>query len=323
MTTRSYSNRTLRDWTPQEVTYLIREFNKNVQIAKIAQVLGRTSGSVTNKLSEMAGNGLIERRKHAPDKFAMPGEFIPSDEKNYDDFITIKGDTMNCSDIHIPFWHKELTRNMFAVAKKFKIKTLIINGDFLNLDSFSRWVTGFRGQTDTMRELKTAACYLQESLKIFKKIYLTTGNHEDRLFRQLEGQIPHSYFMKMISDNVGTQDEDKPIVVSDYPFCYVNDCWMVGHPKNYSDRGGNTPSDLADVYDMNVITGHNHQLGIQTSKNGKHVGIDHGVSADPVKIEYYNKTLSKSRRWQPGFSMILNNKGYLFSLYHTDWKHWL
>ena len=308
-----------KPWTPNEVTFLIAEYSKGIKQQRISRALGRSLGSVHNKITELIASGNIHQaigKSNYTD--ALPEKFILQDEKKHTDFLKIHGNTINISDVHIPFWHRDLFDKVIKVAKKFKIQNLIINGDFLNMDSFSRWVSGFSGQTDTLRELDTANYFLIQALKTFKKIYLTSGNHEDRLFKTLKGQIPQSYFLRMINDEIG-----KRIIVSDYAYCHVNDIWLIGHPSSFSDRGGQTPSEIADVTDMNVILGHNHQFGIQTSRNGKHVGIDHGCSCDPIQIEYYSKGVTKGRRWQPGFSMIYNNKGYAFSYNFSDWKFWL
>ena len=311
-------NRLIRLWDPSEITYLISEYGSGVKLTKIARALGRSKASCHSKVCELKVEGTIpsgrEREFHNDD----PNKFTPAPERKFTDFIKVYGDVICISDVHIPFWHRKLFEYVLAIAVKFKIKTLIINGDFLNLDSFSRWVSGFKGKEDTMLELKTASFFLIKALKVFSKIYITQGNHEDRLLRQLEGQIPNSVWFRMLHEEVG-----KRIIVSDYPYIQVNDSWKIVHPKNYGGIGGKIPSEIADCEGMNIISGHNHQFGIAVSKNGKYVGIDHGCSCDPEQIEYYNYSVTTGRKWQPGFSMIRNNKGYAFSLNHTDWDFWL
>ena len=115
----------------------------------------------------------------------------------------------------------------------------------------------------------------------------------------------------------------KRIKVSDYPYCEVDEKIRIVHPANYSGEGGKIPTALCSKFEKNIISGHNHQVGIQTSLSGKYWGMDHGWSGDEKKIEYYKMQINTSRTWQNGFSMVKNGKPYLFPLKFTDWDYWL
>lgn len=309
-------------WDGQETNYLINSYNDFVLAKEIAKKLGRNVGSVERKIRTLESNGQIMSRGRGNYGRSIAKDFTPTPEPSYIEDLHIEGDAIICSDTHVPFWNEKLFGYMFKIAKKFlpnKKRQLILDGDFINLDSFSRWITGFRGRENTEREMNIATYVLDKCLEVFDKIYWIQGNHEDRLMAQLGGQISAKRFLRMFT----TAKQEKHIVFSDYPFCTLNKTYKIVHPKNYGDRGGQVPADLADKYDCHIISGHNHQFGMQLSKNGKWIGADHGMSGDPEKIEYHQKNITRNRTWQIGFSMVKNNYLYLFNLYQTDWNFWL
>lgn len=302
-------------WNPQEVTFLIQAYEKGAKASDIAKALGRSMNSINKKCQGLIGDGILTPKIKKESDFKGL-EFKPIEQERHVNFLRLTGDAISVSDVHVPFWDKRLLSYMLETAKKFVIKQLVINGDWLNMDSFSHWVTGFRGRKETETELLSASYYLVQCLKVFKKIYITSGNHEDRLFKILEGQIPHHTFLKMITD-------DDRVIKSDYSYCDLGDTIRIVHPKNYGDRGGVVPTDLADKYEKHIISGHNHQWGIQVSKNGKWLGIDQGMGGDPEKIEYHQKSITRNRTWQQGFTLIKNYIPTPLNLRHTNWKLFL
>lgn len=306
-------------WTPREVTFLIQQRANNASAPSIAKALGRSLASINDKVRHLISDGQVSKLSGAQCRKTIDivSQFVVPEEPKFDGYLRLEGDFISVSDVHVPFWKVELFEKLFLVAEKFKIPRLIINGDFLNMDAFSHYTGGFKGLDNMEKEFTKADYVLAKCLNVFKEVVITMGNHEERLFKQLLGQVNPERFFRMLHTEIG-----KRVKVSNYPYCFVGDKWLVGHPRNYSDRGGTTPADLADVFNRNVICGHNHQFGVQTSKNGKHIGIDQGCACDPLKVEYNMKSLTKFRRWQNGFTMVRNNAPYLFNLKFTDWEFW-
>lgn len=308
-------------WEPDETLYLIDQYNAGVMIAPIAIELGRNIGSLSRKLDDLAVRGTVTRRDNTHIGLrAVIRRFEPP-TREYNECLYLTGDAMSLSDSHLPYHSESVFAHAIAIGKKYlkKPRQLILNGDFLNLDGFSKYVTGYRGLKNTMQELNCATRMLKRLLETFDKIYWSQGNHEDRLLTQLGGSITASTFLKMIT----TAEIERHVIFSDYPYVILNDTWRITHPKNYSGRGGQVPSAIADINDMNVVGGHTHAWGMQTSVNGKHLAIDQGLSADPVKLEYHAKGETTNRAWNQGFTLYLNNHAYLFSERFTDWNFWL
>lgn len=314
-------------WTQAEIDYLIKYRADGFTHSVIAKKLGRSRNSVSIKAQDLVSKGSIEPRdyKTLNARIGEVAQLGIEDTRNFNEFFRFNGDFISVSDVHVPFYNKTLLEYILRLGKKFKIHYLVINGDFLNLDSFSRFATGFKGEDNTEKEFTTADQYLAKCLQVFNRVIITQGNHEERLFKNLLGQVRHSRFFRMFNTEITAELNDKKrrVSVSGYTYCIVNNTWLVGHPESYSDRGGQTPADLADKYNYNVICGHNHQFGVQMSKNGKYIGIDQGMGADELKIEYVNRYLAKNRKWQNGFTMVRNNYPYVFNLRFTDWNYWL
>ncbi len=302
---------THKEWNDGEVVVLQSMWEQGYTVPQIARKFGRTMDSVKRKVVRLEFEGKLGHKA-----VTRAGE--PLSLKRYTDHLKLSGDIITISDVHVPFWHRGLFDKMYGIAKKFKIPTLGINGDFLNLDSFSHWVTGFRGVEATESEFESASYVLLKALEVFDKIYITQGNHEDRLMKILQGQVTAKRFFRMINDQIG-----KRIIVDDYPFFDVGKDYRVVHPQQYSGMGGRTPAKLADKLQKHIISGHNHHWGIQFSQNGKWMGIDQGMGGDPEMINYHAMSVTTNPEWQNGFTMIKDNFPYVFNLNMSDWKYWL
>lgn len=302
---------TRKEWNEGEVIMLQSMWEQGYTVPQIARKFGRSQESIKRKVVRMEVNGQLDHKRTTRNR-------EPLSLKRYTDHLKLSGDIITISDVHVPFWHRGLFDKMYGVAKKFKISTLGINGDFLNLDSFSHWITGFRGIEATEQEFESASYVLLKALEVFDKIYITQGNHEDRLLKILEGQVTARRFFRMLSDQIG-----KRIIVSDYPFFDVGENCRVIHPKQYSMAGGKTPAKIADKVGKHIISGHNHHWGIQFSLNGKWMGVDQGMGGDPEMIEYHAMSVTANPEWQNGFTMIKDTFLYPFNLNTSDWKYWL
>lgn len=311
-----------KPWTAKDITELIKMRGEGATLSVIAYRQERSAESVAWKVKQLISQGKLHAATHHVRKdYKAPHTITLPHEPNFDHFFRIRSDTLNISDIHFPYPHRELFFNFLKVAEKQKIRTCVANGDLANLDSMSRFATAARGGHEFEKELVQIQVYLDQLLKVFDNIYITQGNHEDRFFKWVHGTINHERFWKMIHDEVG-----KRIHVSDYKFSEVTSGgkkWLIGHPDAFAQAGGSTPAAIADIRQANIITGHNHMWGVQISKSGHYVGIDHGCACNPKKIEYYAKGFSKLSVWQNGFSMIKNGFGYAFNWDKTDWSRWI
>ena len=99
---------------------------------------------------------------------------------------------LSISDTHIPFYHDGVVSD--AVKKHGDADVLVLNGDLLELHSVSSWPKS--KQIILRHEYKIAMAWLCKLAKIFPKIVLVKGNHEDRLQRYFQSNIdPNVSFM--------------------------------------------------------------------------------------------------------------------------------
>ena len=309
-----------KPWSANDEYALIEFFNQGAALGHIAKAMGRTLASVSEKTRQLRSIGWIRYHEPAKEKIEVQKlhDAYLSDQV-HEDFLKVTGDAITASDWHVPFQSKPLIAYLIKIAEKFKIKKLIINGDFFNMDSFSSWVNKIRGHDWTQFELRQAAQMFTLLLDTFETIYITKGNHEDRFIKVVEGQLGMKDIVRMVSD----AKAEKRLIGSDYDYCLLNNSYLVIHPKTYGGQGGKVPAEVAAIKHKHVISGHNHLWGIQFSKDGKYMGIDQGMAGDPKKIDYHQTSVSTAPAWQNGFTMIKDNYPYLFNLKMTDWSWWL
>jgi hypothetical protein len=235
----------------------------------------------------------------------------------YDDWARISGDVMVLGDTEIPYHDAENIALMVRLAKRFGIRKLVINGDFISADFMSHWPTE-SGQVvpDDEQEFVEARRVLLDLLSYFDEIYINKGNHEQRLTRS-------KLSMRAVKWLLGNDDR---VQVSHYMYCDVESngvTYNVAHPADFSSTHGKVAAELATVHDCHTIIGHTHYGGVAFSKNGKYLALDLGHSTREETRHYSRHVRRKSQRWVSGFGMIRNGYAYAFYKDFTDWSFWL
>lgn len=216
-----------------------------------------------------------------------------------------------CSDFHIPFHSPRAISAMLQRVREWKPDRLVINGDFLDCASISRFV----------KSPKTPL--LQEELNIGKKVlgwiksamppecrlYVLGGNHEKRLPALIQSAAPGLWglealsYQKLLGLDPGEWFEYGKIV---RPVHNVI-CW---HGNKVRAHAGYTAKcellatgPAADV----LCTGHTHRLGVhyRTDLCGTRAAVECGCMCDPGKADY----LVGPMDWQCGFVELVMRPG--------------
>jgi hypothetical protein len=205
---------------------------------------------------------------------------------------------------------------MLSVARKFQIPKLIIAGDGLDMTSFSNF--GSDPALSWDEEMEWAAEWLWILYHAFDKIVWFRGNHCDRLARATNWQLKATRLipallctyadMHKLSFNY---DPDK-LTLSNYPFCYLDDEWMIVHPKSYSRIPMRVGSQLALIHDRHIMGAHSHRSGITWADDGKHLVVELGCMADFEKIQYRHMSVTTHGEWQNAFVLYGNGHPVLF-----------
>ena len=239
----------------------------------------------------------------------------------WDGYLRLSGDFMLTCDWHIPHFSADMTDKMMRVAKRFKIKRMIIGGDFLNLDTLSTW-DGRDMEDKTENDITSGAWLLKGMLKWFDQIYWTVGNHDQRILRSLGYGLDLGALGRML---VGEAVAGERLICSNYAYAILDGRLRVTHPKSYSRKGGAVPAALADKYRMSVVGAHGHHIGMQPSSNKDDVGIDLGGMFDASMIHYITHEDSTHSMWTSAFGMWRHGTFYHFhdNKILTDWDYWL
>lgn len=247
------------------------------------------------------------------------GELPETDVRVYDDYPVLEGDFMVVGDLEVPYHDAENLRLMLAIAEKFGVRQLVINGDFLSADWLSSWPVD-TGQTvpSGNEELASARKVARALESQFDLIVWTKGNHEQRATRNGVSMDTLYHALRM---------DERKVRISHYKFAEANtplgDSVLISHPEHYSRIRGRVASDLADRHGMHVITNHTHLGGMTFCMRGEHVAVDIGHSTREKTRHYKMQNRTKSPGWITGFGMV--RRGYIYPFYKdfTDWGLWL
>ena len=223
----------------------------------------------------------------------------------YDQYARIRSDKcLIISDVECPEEHSQTLEMALSISKKFSLDTMIINGDLITLDSFSTWVRSSVYKLTFKDELKSALRLLETFSKHFSRIFINCGNHERRLAKKLAGEISIGDFFLAVPG----------IKFSEYSFSHLisnNVKFLVAHQDNYGRKPLTVAADLCAKYNMSIICGHQHHLGISKDRSGRHWIIDGGSARDSVRTLYKASKINTYPEWHLGFVMVLDGCPFL------------
>jgi hypothetical protein len=234
--------------------------------------------------------------------------------------LTLDLDTFSyCCDLHAPLHNKRMLDRLVAVLLQRGIGDLIIGGDLFDFDSASRFPKA-SAQAGLNRTLSIGGDILYALASLFK-LYVLPGNHCRRVAAKLDEPLE---FESLIYAALRGRQTKYPITVTDYDYIYVNDKWVVGHPRFYSRVPAKGGTDVAMLQQRHVIGAHNHVQGILQSPCGRYLSIDPGHMTEPELTPYHMQSLGMSKfpAWQAGFCVVEENKPTLYNDKMTRWKEY-
>lgn len=234
-----------------------------------------------------------------------------------------KGKTIHCSsikaereiisiqDLHIPFWKLKMIEEVLNKVKG-KNKTLVINGDFLDVYC----VSSFRKNKHIplMYEYKLGLEFLDKWKKCFKQIILTDGNHEKRVSSYFEDNVKsevhfliYKHIMELLASGIQFDDDGKIIGKKDFKnVVYVggNESWWVkigdcifAHPSSFNRGMLNTGLNTSKYFENRgenfhaIVVAHTHFQGKGISPSGKLI-IETGCMCEPLDYQISGRVTS-------------------------------
>lgn len=233
--------------------------------------------------------------------------FPESPTPKYDGHIKLEANSaIVIGDCEIPDHDKELFAMAAEIGTRLGIQTLIINGDLVDCDAFSRWTKIVESGQRFSKELDLAKDTIQEFLRYFRRIFIVSGNHDRRIAASTNGQVWMGMFLNDIEG----------VEFSEYSFMEMHSCagkWIINHPKNYSKIPLSTARELASIYHSHILCGHNHHLAQGLDKSGLFHVVDGGCCRDPLRTAYRSYNIATYPHWSQGFVVIKDGRPVIIS----------
>lgn len=151
-------------------------------------------------------------------------ETIKTKYKNFSGLVFV------VSDVHIPFFDDIAVELFFNDVKKFKPKLIVIAGDLVNFDAFSKYQCLNSEKAD--KEIEKAKIFCENLLKYCKDIIYIANNHEQRL---------EKLFIRLLGEEKAKQVFDlgftfsklltyKNLKILSNWFLQIGDC-IIAHPE--------------------------------------------------------------------------------------------
>lgn len=228
----------------------------------------------------------------------------------------LKGDWIAIGDVHLPTTNYLFASMMLDVARHLGIKNLLIAGDLLNMDAFSKFdhlvpPPGFEA------EVTPAIDFIAECSGWFDQMKMILGNHEHRLLKTTRGNFKAEWFGNILDAANGKLE------VSPYSHVELTsggEHWRLTHQRNYSRMNGRVANDLAQKYQCNIVTFHQHHVTKRRDTWNRYTLIDGGGLFDYEKMAYVMLTDSTSAVMANGFVVIQDGVGEVVTPYpsYTD-----
>lgn len=255
--------------------------------------------------------------------YIYTGETATAPVPRFTGWLKLEGDFMVINDVHIPATNWAFADRMLAVAAEYlpRPRRLIICGDLINADALSRW-DDLVLCTPLADELDYARQFLSHLAGTFDEIFVTRGNHENRLLTSMQGQLHAPQFWRMFTDN-------RRIHFSMYAYLEVESGglrWRITHQRNYSKIPLSVARRLAEKHRTNIICTHQHHSAQGRDPSNTFALIDSGGLHDSELMAYVQLDDSVAPRMANGFVLLKGGIGTLFTpdeYAMTDWNVWL
>lgn len=233
------------------------------------------------------------------------------------------------SDIHMPFHPPDLLNDI--VKQHSDADALFINGDLVEGYNISHFMK--EKYIPMMFEYALALEWLYKMSKIFKDVYITRGNHEFRLNKQVWSKLSPDVLWRVqneadllvkLADGIILNEQAEEVGQYDfsnvtYEGCLGQEPWwtkwgqtIICHPyKGSSDYNAKTARNFAEKYFTGnqesfdcVIAAHTHQVA-EIYVNGKKY-IEQGCITSP--LDYAKRGTESYAPQQLGYALIYQDK---------------
>ncbi len=207
------------------------------------------------------------------------------------------------SDIHAPMHDEKWIEHGIRTAEKLGAETLIVNGDFCDMNTISKHIGGYyRRKGELEDDLSAGELLTSLFSKYFKRVVFLSGNHDlQRLLKVFRGEVNAQRIWKMFGDHPNVK-------LSSRSFVIVNKDVVVGHPRQYSKTRGMTPLKIAASWQKHIVLGHAHHSASTISLDGKWRAVDVPCMAKLDEFEYTTFEINDMPKPLCGYAIIRGTK---------------
>lgn len=201
-------------------------------------------------------------------------------------------------------------------------RRMALVGDLFNFDGLSGYEHTSIPSTIS-QEIAAAETVIDYVMTVFDEIYFAVGNHDQRFTKFLSGSFGVERLARLFTRNIQT-GRFKATDLRQMETVNGGIHYRLTHQRNYSRNKGIVASQLCLKYQTNVITHHQHHVGLGRDVFNRYTWIDNGMMADYRKMDYVMNSDSTSPVMCTGFTFLRNGTAHLLTPYATitDWDMW-
>jgi predicted phosphodiesterase len=277
---------------------------------QIGRVLNVDESSVRRGLNAAQKLGIYQAERLIPDDIVLEAQALRGalDRPIRLDVEALGGVAVT-ADWHHPLSDYAFVNQFLDHAKDLKVSTMIVAGDWFNLDALSMYYP--KQGIDMTLEVAASKASLEAALQVFDRVVFTKGNHDYRFVKKLDYTLDFNQAMRLLFADVGVEFMER-VEISNLDHLYLDSPrgeWFVAHPEEYSRIPLKVPRSLSEIHHINVLSGHAHHTAVGYDKSSKYTCGELGGFFDRESFMYLQATTSHPH-WAPGYA-IIDGSGHL------------
>lgn len=232
---------------------------------------------------------------------------------------------MIAGDFHLPSCKMGYIQKMCALAERHMKpgkRILLDCGDILNGDKDSRHEP-LAPQITRSQEFDLVKGVVDYLLGTFDEIYMIPGNHmRKRFMGRLEQDMSYEQLTVLLTSH------PRRVHISPYDIYHLRtggDDWTITHQYQYSKNKLIKANQLAQKYQTNIVTFHQHHTAIGRDEWDRYTIVDCGGFHDSSMMAYVSLVPNTMPAMNNSFIYMRNGTARVMSHYRgiTDWSLWL
>ena len=298
-------------WTPEKVSELQRLMDNGHSWQSAADTLA----ALWNTDISWDTVRTAARRNNFGSKLDSAGQMVAPDK--YDKPWELDGDWLIAGDTQFPFADWWMVGRIARVAKKYKLKRLLLAGDVFEWYALSSYPSHVPAPP-IGSEVRSAKAAMEFWSEWFEDIRIITGNHDQRFFRMLSQTVETDDLLALALQML---QSGRVARWSMYGWCLIKSetgMWRVTHPRNYARNALTTARKIAHKHRQHVISFHEHHTAQGFDDSGDFVIANVGCVADPQKFPYVELVDSTNPRMNQSFATLRKGRLRIFDR-HQAW----